>query len=87
MPSGVMGCCTADGGRSGNPGSVSTGARLDRPRGGARFGGDVTSTAEAGRDGGASAEPLCERPPEGDAVCTREGGGGGVAGFEASAPA
>jgi hypothetical protein len=69
----------------------SVGAKVDRGRGTMRFGGDaVRSMAEAARAvGGARVVPvgiLGEVWP-GDAVWARLGGGGGAAGFVASAPA
>lgn len=64
------------------------GAKLDRARGIARFGGEVRSIADAERAGGGPAVPLvspCRGPVmPGEAVCGLEGGGGGGAVFAAS---
>lgn len=63
------------------------GARLERIRIGALTGGSLKSIADTERKGGAlpgggfGFEPVIP----GEAVCAREGGGGGVAGFSGSA--
>jgi len=77
----------------------SVGTRLDRARAGGFLGGELDkSTAEAGRAGGGLGESMLNArlggvleltgvERLGDAVCTLDGGGGGAAGAEISAPA
>lgn len=69
---------------------ASSGTRFDLIRGTVFLGGDVRSTAEAGRGGGGPGGMLGvdiapERP--GEAVCDRFGGARGVAALGGSAPA
>jgi len=66
--------------------SPSVGAKVDRGRGTMRFGGDaVRSMAEAARAGGGATAGILGAVCLGDAVWARVGGGGGPAGFVASA--
>lgn len=69
----------------------SDGTKLDRTRIGGLGGESVRSMAVAGRTGGVRAiggpvGSLAVAVP-GDAVCARDGGGGGAAGFSSAAPA
>ncbi len=63
------------------------GARLERMRIGALTGGSLKSIADTERRGGVlpGGELVFGPVIPGEAVCAREGGGGGVAGFSASA--
>lgn len=75
--------------------AASSGTRLERIRWIVFFGGggvEPESIADIGRpggngEGGGGPDIALGIDLEGDAVCAREGGGGGAAGFSGSAPA